>query len=54
MTTALKVLLVEDDPDHVFLVRRVVGDRGTDVRILLPRAVGARWPAHELTAGASR
>jgi two-component system, LuxR family, sensor kinase FixL len=32
----------------------IVGDRGTDVRILLPRAVGARWPAHELTAGASR
>jgi two-component system, LuxR family, sensor kinase FixL len=32
----------------------IVGDRGTDVRILLPRAVGARWPAQELTAGASR
>jgi len=32
----------------------IVGDRGTDVRILLPRAVGARRPAHELTAGASR
>ena len=29
----------------------IVGDRGTDVRILL---LGARWPAHELTAGASR
>jgi signal transduction histidine kinase len=32
----------------------IVGDRGADVRILLPTAVGARWPAHELTAGASR
>jgi PAS domain S-box-containing protein len=32
----------------------IVGDRGTDVRILLPKAAEARWPAHELTAGASR
>ena len=32
----------------------IVGDRGTDVRILLPRAAGARWPTQELTAGASR
>jgi two-component system sensor kinase FixL len=32
----------------------IVGDHGTDVRILLPKAAGARWPAHELTAGASR
>ena len=32
----------------------IVGDRGTDVRILLPRAVGTRWPTQELTAGASR
>gem|GEM_PF-2104850 len=32
----------------------IVGDRGTDVRILLPRAVGAHWPAQELTAAASR
>jgi two-component system sensor kinase FixL len=32
----------------------IVGDRGTDVRILLPEAVEPRWPAHELTAGASR
>ena len=32
----------------------IVGDRGTDVRILLPRTVGAHWPAQELTAGASR
>jgi PAS domain S-box-containing protein len=32
----------------------IVGDRGTDVRILLPAAVGARWPSHELTAGAAR
>ena len=32
----------------------IVGDRGTDVRIQLPKAVGALWPAHQLTAGASR
>ena len=32
----------------------IEGDRGTDVRIVLPAAVGARWPSHELTAGAPR
>ena len=32
----------------------IVGDHGADVRILLPAAVGARWPVHELTAGAAR
>ena len=26
MTAALRVLPVEDDPDHVFLVRRALGD----------------------------
>ena len=26
MSPALRVLLVEDDPDHVFLVRRALGD----------------------------
>jgi signal transduction histidine kinase len=30
------------------------GDRGTDVRIILPATVPARWPAQELTAGVSR
>ena len=29
----------------------IQGDRGTDVRIFLPSAVAARWPAQELTAG---
>jgi signal transduction histidine kinase len=28
----------------------ITGDRGTDVRILLPAAAGARWPDRELTA----
>jgi PAS domain S-box-containing protein len=28
----------------------ITGDRGTDVRVLLPAAVGARWPDRELTA----
>ena len=32
----------------------IEGDRGTDVRIVLPAAVGAGWPSHELTAGAPR
>jgi signal transduction histidine kinase len=32
----------------------IVGDPGTDVRILLPRAVEVLWPAQELTAGATR
>jgi signal transduction histidine kinase len=32
----------------------IQGDRGTDVRIILPASVPARWPAHELTAGSSR
>ncbi|HEV3498209.1 MAG TPA: ATP-binding protein, partial [Actinomycetes bacterium] len=32
----------------------IQGDRGTDVRIFLPAAVDARWPAQELTAGAAR
>jgi signal transduction histidine kinase len=32
----------------------IEGDRGTDVRIVLPAAVGPRWPSHELTAGAPR
>jgi PAS domain S-box-containing protein len=32
----------------------IVGAPGTDVRILLPRAVEAHWPAQELTAGATR
>jgi two-component system, LuxR family, sensor kinase FixL len=32
----------------------IQGDRGADVRIVLPAAVVARWPATELTAGVSR
>jgi PAS domain S-box-containing protein len=32
----------------------IQGDQGTDVRIVLPAAVAARWPAQELTAGAAR
>ena len=32
----------------------IQGDRGTDVRIFLPAAVTARWPAQELTAGVAR
>jgi PAS domain S-box-containing protein len=32
----------------------IQGDRGTDVRIILPAATPARWPAQELTAGVSR
>jgi signal transduction histidine kinase len=32
----------------------IQGDHGTDVRIVLPAAVAARWPAPELTAGAAR
>jgi signal transduction histidine kinase len=32
----------------------IVGDRGTDVRILLPAAVGAHWPDRELTAATRR
>jgi two-component system, LuxR family, sensor kinase FixL len=32
----------------------IEGDHGTDVRIVLPASVGARWPTRELTAGASR
>jgi hypothetical protein len=32
----------------------IEGDHGTDVRILLPAAVGARWPSHQLTAGSMR
>ena len=32
----------------------IEGDHGTDVRIVLPAAVGARWPSHELTAGSMR
>jgi signal transduction histidine kinase len=32
----------------------IQGDRGTDVRIFLPAAVAARWPAQELTAGVAR
>jgi two-component system, LuxR family, sensor kinase FixL len=32
----------------------IVGDRGTDVRILLPAAAEAGWPTHELTAGTAR
>jgi signal transduction histidine kinase len=32
----------------------IVGDRGTDVRIVLPATVAARWPSQELTAGARR
>jgi signal transduction histidine kinase len=30
------------------------GDRGTDVRILLPATVAARWPDRELTAVTQR
>jgi two-component system, LuxR family, sensor kinase FixL len=29
----------------------ICGEQGTDVRIVLPAAVPARWPAHELAAG---
>jgi PAS domain S-box-containing protein len=29
----------------------IAGDQGTDVRIVLPAAVPARWPSHELAAG---
>ena len=33
----------------------IQGEQGTDVRIVLPAAVAARWPApQELAAGASR
>jgi signal transduction histidine kinase len=32
----------------------IEGDHGTDVRIVLPAAVHARWPSHELTAGSMR
>ena len=32
----------------------IEGERGTDVRVFLPAAVHARWPAQELTAGVSR
>ena len=32
----------------------IQGDRGTDVRIILPAATPARWPAQELTAGVAR
>ena len=32
----------------------IEGDHGTDVRIVLPAAVGARWPSHQLTAGSMR
>jgi PAS domain S-box-containing protein len=32
----------------------IEGDHGTDVRIVLPAAVGARWPSQELAAGAPR
>jgi PAS domain S-box-containing protein len=32
----------------------IEGDHGTDVRIVLPAAVGARWPSHELTVGSMR
>jgi PAS domain S-box-containing protein len=32
----------------------IEGVHGTDVRIVLPAAVGARWPSHELTAGSMR
>jgi signal transduction histidine kinase len=32
----------------------IEGDRGTDVRIILPAAVAARWPAQELTAAVGR
>jgi PAS domain S-box-containing protein len=32
----------------------IEGDHGTDVRIVLPAAVGARWPSNELTAGSMR
>jgi signal transduction histidine kinase len=32
----------------------IAGDRGTDVRILLPAAVAARWPDRELTAVTQR
>ena len=32
----------------------IVGDRGTDVRIVLPATVVARWPSQGLTAGAQR
>ena len=32
----------------------IEGDHGTDVRIVLPAAVGARWPSHELAAGSVR
>ena len=39
---------------HVLQAIGIQGDRGTDVRIILPASVPARWPAHELTAGSSR
>jgi two-component system, LuxR family, sensor kinase FixL len=32
----------------------IEGDRGTDVRIVLPAAVHARWPSRELAAGSLR
>jgi PAS domain S-box-containing protein len=32
----------------------IEGDRGTDVRIVLPAAVHARWPSQELAAGSLR
>jgi signal transduction histidine kinase len=32
----------------------IEGERGTDVRVFLPAAVHARWPAQELTAGVAR
>jgi signal transduction histidine kinase len=32
----------------------IEGDHGTDVRIVLPAAVGARWPSYQLTAGSMR
>jgi PAS domain S-box-containing protein len=32
----------------------ILGDQGTDVRIVLPATVAVRWPSPELTAGARR
>jgi two-component system, LuxR family, sensor kinase FixL len=32
----------------------IAGDHGTDVRIVLPAAVGARWPAQALASGSRR
>jgi CheY-like chemotaxis protein len=38
----LKVLLVEDDPDHVFLVRRALGDLA-GVAATVEAGGGCRW-----------